>query len=131
MAERLADDEKKSEALKVREAFDRAKRERKGITQGKLAARFGCTQGLIQAWLRGSTRIPDHRMFELGHYLGFNPIEVRPSLQVYVDSAKLLLDGASSDERAQKIAALTKNFTEDDLSMVEEFTRMLKDRRQK
>lgn len=88
---KIQNETKKAEGSYVKAAFERKKSEERDLTEDKLAAEMGFSQGLIGQWFAGRTNIRDEHLIWLGSRLGFDPHEIRPSLSKY-DKAKLSRD---------------------------------------
>jgi len=99
-------DRKREEAKKVAEAYKARKRSERGLTQEKLAAELGFTQGLVTHWFTGRARIPDATLMLLAERLGFNPLEVRPEIAERHAIASRVLD-AHNDSGSDILSSLT------------------------
>lgn len=72
--------QRKAEGEMVSRYFRARQAEEPRLTQESLAAEIGVTQGAIGQWLKGTTPMSDKRLIQLAARLGFNPLEVRPSI---------------------------------------------------
>ena len=115
--------EKKLEAALVKKAY-LASQDQTQLTQASVARLFGVTQGLVQAWFSGATRIPDSTMFQLSQILKFDPLEVRPSLCVYLVAAKQLIDRDEND-RSGLILTLFDQMNDEQKDQLEQFAKFV------
>lgn len=116
-------DEKINEAAAVKQAYLSSKMET-GLTQSGIAKIFGVSQGLVQAWFSGATRIPDAAMFQLGQMVKFDPIEIRPSLRTYLVAASQLLDRKEQDSSGL-ILTLYEQMTDEQKAQLEDFAKFI------
>ena len=115
--------EKKLEAALVKKAY-LASQDQTQLTQASVARLFGVTQGLVQAWFSGATRIPDSTMFQLSQILKFDPLVVRPSLRVYLVAAKQLIDRDEND-RSGLILTLFEQMNDEQKDQLEQFAKFV------
>ncbi len=87
------------EATRLMPYWWKARREL-GLTQDKIAALLGVTQGAVHKWLAGKQRVPNERLLELAPLLRFDPTEIRPDLARFVKP----LSGMSPSEDALMMA---------------------------
>lgn len=118
-----AQDHRVEEAKKVKQAYLSSKVDTK-LTQAAISRIFGVTQGLVQAWFSGATRIPDAAMFQLSSMLDFDPLEVRPSLRVYLVAASQLMD-RKDDGRTGMLVTLYEQMTEEQKDQLEDFAKFI------
>ena len=95
-----------AEAAFVDDKFQQRKTVEPNLTQDSLAIEMKITQGVVGQWLKGITKIPDKRMVWLANRLGFNPVEVRPSIADYAfrsdnQPAELRISEYSAPQNAQ------------------------------
>lgn len=83
---KFPDEQKKREGEQLREKLRAARELGIATTQESLAAEMGITQGTFGQWTSGVTPIPDRRLIWLGRRLGFDPMEIRPTLNDYFSS---------------------------------------------
>lgn len=83
----ISPEQRKTEAEKLRAIFARAQDSELDLTQESLAAEMDVTQGLITQWFSGKkTPIPDKRLIWLSRRFKFNPLLIRPSMEISADS---------------------------------------------
>jgi len=115
--------EKKLESAVVKKAYLESQ-DQTQLTQASVARLFGVTQGLVQAWFSGATRIPDSTMFQLSQILKFDPLVVRPSLRVYLVAAQQLIDRDEND-RSGLILTLFEQMNDEQKDQLEQFAKFV------
>lgn len=121
-------DDKQREAALVKAAYKRMKRQEDSLTQELLAEEFGVTQGLVGHWLNGISRIPDATLLLLSGRLGFDALEVRPSIREnYLLARKVL----TNEDEVDQLRELLDQLTDEELDQVELMIEILVARRER
>lgn len=115
-------EDRKREAALVKAAY-RVAKQREGLTQEKLASELDVTQGLVTQWLTARSRIPDNTLLALSLRLGFDAVEVRPSLR---EKYELASRAIAHSEQVDRIAELAQDLTPDELARLEAFVDYLR-----
>ena len=112
----------------VAKAHRELKKKEKWLTQTELAKEMGVSQGMLNQWWTGRTRIKDYYLLKLSTRLGFDPLEVRPELKESYKIAKEALDGG---EYKTRLEASIDDLTEAESDLVLKYIRFLSQDREK
>ena len=112
----MTEAQKIAEGKILREKWLTYKAANPGMSQERFCEKIDITQGLLQQFFRGMTPIPLEILIEIAIEMGFDPREIRPELDRFLERLNKALSGSDNYRLMQRFLSLPDETREQAIS---------------